>query len=464
MNIRGMQAILAGALLLTACRSEPADGSAGIGDAYYPRLGNGGYEVERYTIDLDVNPSTGQVSGSTTLEAIATSPLASFHLDFQGLEIDAITVDGEPAGHARQGGELRIEPAQPLRNRARFTTRVEYHGTPRPVESQALPGEVGWFHAKSGAINVIAEPDGASTWYPVNDHPLDKATYLFDITVPDPWVVAASGSLVETTQDAGGRRYVWEMNRPMASYLAMIQIDHFDVERFPGPAGVTIRNYIPRSASRALTTALPLLPEMLEYYRGYFGPYPYSEYGVVIADGSIPPCLGWGTADETQTLSIHCPNLPMMSEAVIAHELSHQWFGDSVSLKRWEDLWLKEGMATYAEWMWVTREDGLEGLTDFAELAMRGLDVTSPIGSPPSGSLYTDEAYIGGALMLHALRLRIGDEAFFRLLQHYAWKHRDGNAGVEDFLLAAERVSGEDLQAFFDSWLLDAELPPDLTS
>jgi aminopeptidase N len=449
--------------LPAACRSEPVDGATGIGDEYYPGLGNGGYDVDHYRIELAVDPATGEVHGAATLDARAGERLRSFTLDFQGLEIEAVTVNGQPAGYSQAGSELRIEPAQVLRQASRFTTRVDYHGVPTPIRSLARPGEAGWFHARSGAVNVIAEPDGASTWFPVNDHPLDKATYRFEVSVPEPWVVAATGILLATERERGRTRTVWEMDRPMASYLAAIQIDHYLVEQSEGPNGVVIRNYFPQSLSPALTPSVSLLPEMLEYFSELFGPYPYKAYGVVVADPDISRCFAWGMAAETQSLSIHCPNLTMLSEAVLAHELAHQWFGDSVSLERWEDLWLKEGLATYAEWLWMEREAGLEGLTAFAELQHHGLKATSPIGSPPRDGLYTDEAYTGGALLLHALRLRIGDTAFFRLLEHYAWKYRDRNAGVEEFVAAAERVSGEDLQAFFDSWLLDTDLPTALT-
>ncbi len=160
--------------------------------------------------------------------------LSSFNLDFQGLDIDSLTVNGNEATYTRDDRELIITPGAPLQTGDAFTVEVAYHGVPQPSYFDALDFKMGWLQGTSKAINVLSEPNGASSWYPVNDHPLDKATYRFEITVPQPWVVAATGNLLETSTEGDKTRYVWEMTKPMASYLASVNIDHYVLEESMG--------------------------------------------------------------------------------------------------------------------------------------------------------------------------------------------------------------------------------------
>jgi aminopeptidase N len=431
----------------------------GIGDPYFPGLGNPGYDARNYVISLDVDPESGQIIGKTTLEATATADLSTFNLDFLGLEIDHIKVNDSPATYSRDGRELIITPAEPLRSNDHFVVEVAYHGVPQPELVPALQLEMGWERGTSKAINVLSEPDGAELWYPVNDHPLDKATYRFEITVPQPWVVAATGNLLETKTEGDKTRYVWEMEKPMASYLASVNIDHYKLDEPNNPGGVKIRSYIPQDVDPSLTTNMALLPEMIAYFSDLFGPYPFDEYGVLIADETIAPCLGGSLSLEAQSLSIHCPSEYMLSETILAHELAHQWFGDSVSLKRWQDIWLKEGFATYAQWLWETRGQDVKAVTALADEQKKFSGQDAKIGQPPLNGLYDWESYVGGALVIHALRLQVGDEAFFKILRTYLERYRYGNAGTEEFISVAEEVSGQELSAFFDSWLMQTKLP-----
>jgi aminopeptidase N len=431
----------------------------GIGDPYFPELGNPGYDVQNYVISLDVDPESGEISGKTTIEAVATDNLPSFNLDFQGFDIDSLTVNGSDADFTRDGRELIITPGEPLQEGVEFTVEVTYHGIPQPIYFNALDFKMGWLQGTSKAINVLSEPDGASSWYPVNDHPLDKATYRFEITVPQPWVVAATGNLLGTESEGDKVRYIWEMNKPMASYLASVSIDHFTVEESVGPGGMKIRNYIPDDVDPMLTRNLDALPEMLTYFSDLFGPYPFDAYGVLVADETITPCLHGSLSLEAQSLSIHCPSEYMLSETVLAHELAHQWFGDSVSLERWQDIWLKEGFATYSSWLWESREHGVDSITAYANMDRSVNSIDEKIGQPPPDELYDWESYDGGAMVIHALRLQVGDEAFFDILRTYLERYRYGNAGTEEFIAVAEEVSGQELSAFFDSWLMQTDLP-----
>jgi aminopeptidase N len=226
-----------------------------------------------------------------------------------------------------------------------------------------------------------------------------------------------------------------------------------------GPGGVVIRNYIPEGVDSMLTRNLDALPEMIEYFSSLFGPYPFDAYGVLIADETIEPCLEGSLSLEAQSLSIHCPSEYMLSETVLAHELAHQWFGDSVSLERWQDIWLKEGLATYSSWLWESRGQTLDSLTAWVEDQKNSFPPDDKIGQPPPDELYDWESYDGGAMVIHALRLQVGDEAFFDILRTYLERYRYGNASSEEFIAVAEEVSGQELSAFFDSWLMQTNLP-----
>ena len=260
-------------------------------------------------------------------------------------------VDGAEAAFARVREELTIAPAEPIASGETFVVEVTYHGAPHPKLSPALPFPVGWTNTESGQSYVAAEPDAAHTWFPANDHPLDKATFSFRITVPRGVTAAANGSLVEQIPAAEGVTWIWELSSPMAPYLATVVIGEFDIvidEASSEVAGIPIRNVLPAGSSSSDWPALGRQGEMILFLEGLFGPFPFATYGIAIVD-EFP------TALENQTLSIFGPQ--SVNEAILVHELAHQWFGDSVSLGQWSDIWLNEGFASYAQWLWTERGD-----------------------------------------------------------------------------------------------------------
>ena len=445
-------------LWLVSCRSSSSylSGAEGIGDSLYPQLGNGGYDTQHYTLELSIDPRNNTLSGDCTIEAQATQSLKTFNLDFSDLTIEQITVNDKKAKYRLKEGELTITPARPIDKGDIFKVTVTYGGSPETSPSVGALWSSGWYHDEN-EVFASSEVSGSATWYPVNDHPLDKATYSFRITVPKPYVVAANGLLQEEVDNGNTTTYVWEATEPMASYVTAVNIAKYTVETKQGPDGVLIRNYLPPEFPQSSKVGIDQTADMLAFFSERFGPYPFEAYGTVIVDF---PDNG-PAAMETQTLSQHevDKTLFSLSEYVIAHELAHQWFGDSVSLKNWQDIWLKEGAATYAGWLWMEHKEG--GTLDAKIRRVYPMQTFSPNppGNPPPTNLYTDTIYDRGALTFHALRLRVGDETFFQILRTYTERYRYSNASTADFIVIAEEVSGQELDEFFDGWLYAPKIP-----
>jgi aminopeptidase N len=427
-------------------------GGAGIGDPYYPTLGNEGYDVSHYDIALDVAPGDPSLRAVVTIDAVATADLDTFNLDLAGLEVDSVTVLGQPAPYRRVGAELVIDPAPVLAKDAAFTTVITYHGVPQPVPDADL-GSIGWLHA--GAVTFVAsEPNAAHTWFPSNDHPADKATFSFRITVPDGVNAVANGMLTAQESNAGKTTWRWEERRPMATYLATIAFGDLHIENGTCAHDLPLRNAFAATLADAAQPAFADTCTMVSDLEGLFGPYPFGVYGALVVDGRL------GYALETQTMSLFDRSVlggSLAAKRTLVHELAHQWFGDWVSIARWQDIWLNEGFATYAEYLWMERtQPGFDIDTAMRQVARQPMP---PIADPGVDQLFSQAVYFRGALTLHALRRTIGDAAFFQLLRAWSDRYGGGDANTQDFIALANEVSGQDVTALLNGWLSAPVMP-----
>jgi aminopeptidase N len=450
-----MRYVLIIMMMVGAGTALAQSGSDGLGDSYYPQLGNGGYDVQHYTIELEIDVDANTIDGTAMIEAKATQTLESFNLDLSGLTVESVLVNDEEAAFDRDDTELIITPTTPLEQDDAFTIIVAYSGEPEPINDPGVPFlPIGWLRNDS-IIATVSEPSGSMVWYPSNNHPLDKATYTLRITVPEPYVVAANGFLMETTDNGDTTTYDWQTDDPMASYLTAIYIGEFVVEETTLDDGLPIRNYFLADDAERWSEEFTSQGEMIAYFSELFGAYPFDVYGsIVVPDDVMPAAL------ETQTLSVFGES--SVNPATIAHELVHQWFGNSVSPAAWEDIWLNEGFATYGEALWVENTGGTDGyneyiavLHDFAGEA----GLASP-ADPGISELFGASVYVRGALVLHALRAELGDDVFFDVLREYHTRFANSVARSSDFIAVAEEVSRHDLVALFDAWLYGAEVPP----
>ncbi|WP_425565547.1 M1 family metallopeptidase [Pilimelia columellifera] len=437
----------------------PRPGSPGAGDPYFPSYGNGGYDVTDYAVKVRFNPATDAVTGTTTVTAKAAVDLSRFNLDLHALTVASVTVDGVAATHTHVQDELAISPATPLVAGKQFVAVINYGGQPRR-KPNAMLGAGGFLNTADGAI-ALGQPESATTWFPVNDHPSDKARYSLEITVPAGLTALSNGKPGPTTTTAGWTTWKWSESTPMASYLTMAVIGNYRVKRSVHK-GRPVVTAVPASAPAGSLGELTMAKTtaVADYLETVFGPYPVDAYGGVVVDARQI-----GYALETQSRPVYGPGFftdEKSADAVLTHELAHQWFGNSVALDRWQDIWLNEGFASYAEWLWTQQQGGQSAQEQF-DVAYRTSPASIwrvPPGRPGPARIFDGSVYRRGAMTVHALRVTIGDEAFFRLLKEWTATHRDGNVRTADFVALAEKVSGRQLDQLFDAWLYGVTRPP----
>ncbi|WP_305788972.1 M1 family metallopeptidase [Symbioplanes lichenis] len=444
----------------TPAQAAPVDGSAGIGDVYYPDYGNGGYDVSHYDIRLRYWPDSDRLTGTTTILATAEQDLRSFHLDFV-LDVASVQVNNRPATFRREGDhELVVTPARTLAAGQSATIVVQYSGVP---SSKVAAGYTAWIRTPDGAA-AVGEPEEAWWWFPSNDHPADKATFDVSVAVPDGVEVLSNGvqPRANTRELLGWTRWYWRSPAPQATYLAFITIGQYDITRDVTADGTPVINayseLLPDDFDAAARASVERTAEITDWETTVFGPWPFNARG-----GVVTPPNTLGFALENQTRPNYSANFFRggSNTYVVVHENAHQYFGDSVSLEQWRDIWLNEGFASYAEWLWSEKqgEGTADEVFDFV-YATAPDDVWSvPPGDPGVPDLFSNSVYDRGAMTLHQLRKTVGDDDFFTILRTWVADHRHGNATTDDFIALAEKISGQQLDELFEAWLFTPSKP-----
>ncbi len=430
-------------------------GAAGVGDPFFPNAGNGGYEVADYTLKLRYRPSARKLEGKARITANATQDLSAFNLDYRGPKVSGVTVNGVAAGFERTGQELTITPATGVAAGAQFVVLVRYHGEPRPITD--LDGsKAGWIPTGDGAF-VAGEPQGSPTWFPCNDHPSDKATYSFRVTVPRGVEAIANGSLLERKRHHG-RPWVtwkWAEDQPMATYLATVTTGQFQITHRT-VNGIPALNAVDPRERRRTGRVLKRTGDILGLFESLFGPYPFEDVGAIVDHAGF---VGYALETQTRPLYASAPG-----DGLVAHELAHQWFGNSVTPQTWPDIWLNEGFATWAEWRWDQEAGGKTTAKIFEELNEVPASDTGFWNPPPAAlsgpaELFAGSVYERGAMALEALRQQVGQPAFLAIMREWVAAHAYGNARIDQFIALAEAESGQELSPFFDSWLYQPGKP-----
>jgi aminopeptidase N len=431
-------------------------GADTAGDAYLPQSGNGGYRTASIALSLRYRVARNRLDGTAELLLHSSQRLARFSLDLVGLTATAVRVEGRRAAFRQAQGKLRITPERPIEAGTEFLVVVEYGGAPKPRRTRAW-GAIGWEELDDGVL-VASQPSGAPTWFPCNDHPFDKASYRIRVETDAAYTVVANGELEDHRVVSGQGVWVYEQREPTASYLVMLQIGRYTRQRLmlDGADGAV---YFPRPLERRVAADFAPVPRMLAAFEAAFGPYPFERYAVIVTADELEIPL------EAQGLAVFGANHidgHGGEERLIAHELAHQWFGNSVGLARWQDIWLNEGFCCYAEWLWADASGAATAdrlaRSHHARLARLPEDLL--VGDPGASNMFDDRVYKRGALTLHALRLLLGDEDFFGVLRAWTTRYRHSTATTADFIALVTERTGRQVGTFFESWLHRPELPP----
>ena len=457
-----------------AAAAKPTPGAPGLGDRLYPTLGNGGYDVVRYDLALTYRKKDPKqaVAGSVRLTATATQDLSSFDLDFAGKAVGQVTVGGVKAAVARRGDELVVTPRTTIKAGSTFTVFVKsFSAVPVPAATESALAN--YAYTRDGTV-LAGQPNGSHRLFPSNDHPRDKATYRIVLKAPRGWVGVANGVLSSKKASRGYDVWTYTEKNPMASELVQVVVGDFVVRSRPPVNGVPLRDVVPR---RLASTLLPKAADegnQLAWLESKVGPYPFENYGSLVIDARL------GFALETQTLSLYDtslfgPKVPTKRlNPVMAHELAHQWFGDSVAPRSWSDVWLNEGHATWYEELYAEKTGVFKDYTGVADpetlwksvyaLGDRWRDRWGPVARPTSGKilwdLFNPNVYYGGSLALYALRQEIGTDAFEQLEREWVTVNKGTSASTDDFIALASKVAGKDLRSFLVAWLYGKRTPP----
>ncbi len=424
------------------------------------------WRPEHYTIDITLNDRLSEItSASARINILILKQTNLIDLDFGDLTTKSVTLNSKPLTFTHKGGKLNVTLPDSQNRGMRLILVIEYSG--KPQDGLILTSD------KDGKPSAVGDnwPNRVHHWIPALDHPSAKATVTFNITAPAPEEVVANGKLdhVQTTA-SGQRTWTYSEGLPIPPYCMIIGVGQFAKIEPAEKALTPLSYYVPQSdALVAQKGFAPSIPS-LEFFSKTVGPYPYEKLAMIVGATRFGGMENSSAIVFTSNLLTRPPasvgmsktyGIPANNVSLIAHEIAHQWFGDSVTGATWADLWLSEGFATYFAGLFVQRYEGEEMFQVFLRSAATNIfnyekNNRTPIYDRDTEDLFkllNANSYQKGAWVLHMLRSDLGDEAFFRGIRNYYEAHKHSTATTEDLRLALEKASGKPLSNFFARWV-----------
>jgi aminopeptidase N len=453
--LRSTRFSLAVVALLALVGAAQAIAAKPAGEPFFPRAGSHDYDVADYTVRLAYEPEHGgRVSATVRIIATANGQLDGFFsLDFVGPRVTGVQVGGRAVEFEREGAKLGVYPDRPIPTGREFTTTVRYRGVP-PKVTDADGTEEGWYPTDDGVI-AVGEPQGTAAWIPCNNVPWDKATFLFEVDVPARLRAVANGRQEPVERSGNHARYTWWERAPMSPYLAMLNVGRGQIVK--GQVGkIPTWTLVDPRLRGASPGPLAALPEVIRFEAGVFGDYPFESAGSVV---DYAPRLGYALESQSRPIYAYVPDV-----TTIVHETAHQWFGDSVGLERWPQIWLNEGFATWTQWYYAERHGGRSAEEIFKRLSRVPASDRRFWNPPPARlgrakDLFDPTVYVRGAMAVQALREKIGTGPLLRVLRRWTSEHRHGSATIDQFTDLAEEVGGRELDNLFQRWLYQRGKP-----
>jgi len=429
-------------------------------------------DIQHIALDIEVDPAARSVRGTATLRAAVIAPHTRVvELDAVELAIERVEVGGAGTTFRHDGKKLRVELPEEMAAGSELVLAVRYHGAPRRGLYFIAPDE--GYPDKPVQVWTQGQDEDSRYWFPCFDAPHEKATSEVTVTIPAHLFAVSNGVLVSDRTDDGKRTLHWRLDVPHSCYLVTLAIGDFAAIETRW-RDVPVVYYVQRGREAEAERTLARTPEMLELFSTRFGvPYPYPRYAQVFVADFIFGGME-NTSATTLTDSVLVDERAALDydiDALVAHELAHQWFGDLVTCRDWGEGWLNEGFATYSEYLWREHHEGRDAadleLEDWAEMYF-GEDagryrrtIATKLYDEPI-DIFDHHLYEKGGRVLHMLRHVLGDDAFFGTLQHYLTKHRHGVVESRDLARAVEEATGRNLDWFFSQWVIDGAGHPEL--
>ena len=423
-------------------------------DDYTPGHGDASYDVVHYDLDLTYKVEGNHLAGRAVLQCVANYDVDRLSIDLHALRVTKVVVDVSAVRYSHSKDHLSVRLKSGISSGQSFSISVQYSGHPAPLRSKTL-GDAGWEELNDGVI-VAGSAARRTLVVPLQRPAQQQGELPADDLGSDDYRVVSNGALESVRRRASSTTWVYDQPEPMASYLATVQIGRYHCLELD--AVVPLYAAVPGGLVAQYDAAFGLQPRMLKMFTRLFGEYPFDSYTVVVTEDELEIPL------ESQGLSTFGSNFLATdwdAERLIAHEMSHQWFGNSLTLGQWRDIWLHEGFACYAEWLW-SEESGKRSAHEAAVEhwnRLAALDQDLVLEDPGPELMFDDRLYKRGALLLHALRLTLGDEAFFDTLLAWATEQAHSTVSTEMFIDFVETQSGRSLGSFFEEWLSEQALP-----